>query len=128
MSLSDIRNLDYIVLLCQDMARMRDFYSQVMGFKVDQHELAEDWVQFRIGSGLLCLRPFGRSYDGQAPAPNASVQLSFRVAPNAVDVAYQELRNASVDIVESPEDKPFGHRTLYFRDPEHNIIEIYAEI
>jgi len=25
-------------------------------------------------------------------------------------------------------DQPFGHRTLFFRDPDGNVLEIYAEI
>jgi catechol 2,3-dioxygenase-like lactoylglutathione lyase family enzyme len=25
-------------------------------------------------------------------------------------------------------DQPFGHRTVFFRDPDGNILEIYAEI
>ena len=27
-----------------------------------------------------------------------------------------------------PTDRPFGHRTLFFRDPDGNVIEIFAEI
>jgi catechol 2,3-dioxygenase-like lactoylglutathione lyase family enzyme len=25
-------------------------------------------------------------------------------------------------------DQPFGHRTVFFRDPDGNVLEIYAEI
>jgi catechol 2,3-dioxygenase-like lactoylglutathione lyase family enzyme len=25
-------------------------------------------------------------------------------------------------------DHPFGHRTIFFRDPDGNVIEIFAEI
>jgi hypothetical protein len=28
----------------------------------------------------------------------------------------------------APTDQPFGHRTLFFRDPDGNVLEIYAEI
>jgi catechol 2,3-dioxygenase-like lactoylglutathione lyase family enzyme len=27
-----------------------------------------------------------------------------------------------------PTDQPFGHRTLFVRDPDGNVLEIYAEI
>ena len=33
-----------------------------------------------------------------------------------------------VKIVSPPSDLPWGHRTLYFRDPDGNMLEIYAEI
>jgi len=29
---------------------------------------------------------------------------------------------------ETPQDQPWGHRTLFFRDPDGNVLEIYAEI
>jgi lactoylglutathione lyase len=34
-----------------------------------------------------------------------------------------------VEVLSPPKDLPnWRHRTLFFRDPEGNIIEIYAEI
>lgn len=33
-----------------------------------------------------------------------------------------------VAILSGPTDQPFGHRTLFFRDPDGNALEIYAEL
>ena len=126
MSLKNIRNLDYIILLCNEVATMRDFYQDVLDFEIDED--GEDWVKFRVGSGHLTLRPRGRWYDGSVAGDGASVQLSFRVAPEGVNTAHQELLGKSVEILEPPTDQSFGHRTLYFKDPEGNILEIYAEL
>jgi len=30
--------------------------------------------------------------------------------------------------VSPPTDQPFGHRTLSFRDPDGNLLEVFAEI
>lgn len=30
--------------------------------------------------------------------------------------------------IDASTDQDFGHRTLFFRDPEANIVEIFAEI
>jgi catechol 2,3-dioxygenase-like lactoylglutathione lyase family enzyme len=30
--------------------------------------------------------------------------------------------------VSPPTDRPWGHRTLFFRDPDGNILEIYADL
>lgn len=27
-----------------------------------------------------------------------------------------------------PKDQPWGHRTVFFRDPDGNILEIYADL
>jgi predicted enzyme related to lactoylglutathione lyase len=33
-----------------------------------------------------------------------------------------------VTILEPPTDQPRGHRTVYFADPEGNVLEVYAKI
>jgi catechol 2,3-dioxygenase-like lactoylglutathione lyase family enzyme len=33
-----------------------------------------------------------------------------------------------VSLLSPPTDQPFGHRTLFFRDPDGNLLEVYAEI
>lgn len=129
MSLKDIHNLDYVVLLCTKMVETRRFYEEVMGFPVE-HD-SERWVSFRIGATLLTLKPRGPSLawdDGPALPGSASVQLAFRVPPPAVDACHAELVAKGVPIVRGPTDLPaWRHRTLFFRDPEDNVIEIYAE-
>ena len=131
MGLGSIRNLDYVVLLCDDLARARQFYLDVMKFRLERE--TPRWVSFHVGSGLLCLRP--RTLDGVfqdgpgAPPGSASVQLAFRVAPPEIDEIQAELAAAGVNLMGPPRDIPaWGHRALFFRDPDGNVIEIYAEV
>ena len=131
MGLGAIRNLDYVVLLCDDLARARQFYLDVMKFRLERE--TPRWVSFHVGSGLLCLRPRildGVFQDGPgAPPGSASVQLAFRVAPPEIDEIQAELAAAGVDLLGPPRDIPaWGHRALFFRDPDGNVIEIYAEV
>jgi catechol 2,3-dioxygenase-like lactoylglutathione lyase family enzyme len=129
LSLSDIRNLDYTVLLCGKMVETRAFYRDVMRFPVETDR--ENWVSFRVGATLLTLRPRGPwavCDDGPTVPGSAAVQLAFRVPPSAVDACHAELVSKGVPILRGPTDLPhWRHRTLFFRDPEDNIIEIYAE-
>ena len=55
MGIASIRNLDYVVLLCEDLVRARQFYLDVMKFRIERE--TPTWVSFHVGSGLLCLRP-----------------------------------------------------------------------
>jgi lactoylglutathione lyase len=128
--MKEIHNLDYTILLCRNMAATKAFYQDVMGFPVE-HDL-DNWVSFRVGAVLLTLRPRGRAPagddDGSLPAGSAAVQLAFRVPPPAVDACHAELVANGVPIVREPTDlSNWRHRTLFFRDPEGNLIEIYAE-
>lgn len=93
--LSRIRNLDYVILLCQDWEKMRAFYRDTLGFPV--YRDWDGWCELRLGGSLLTLRPRGRSYDGSEPE-GAGVQLAFRVAPNEIDACWRELLEAGVEI------------------------------
>ncbi len=123
-----IRNLDYTIILCDDLTAMREFYTSVLGFEID-HETPGAWVALRVGSSLLTLRPRNRPYDGpKPPKESASLQLAFRVPPKDVDQAHATLVRIGIPVIDPPKDQPWGHRTLFFADPEHNVIEIYADI
>jgi glyoxylase I family protein len=127
-SLGGISNLDYTVLLCCKMAATRAFYRDIMMFPIETDQA--NWVSFRVGASLLTLRPRGWSHfdDGKSVPGSAAVQLAFRVPPPAVDACHAELVEMGVPILSGPTDLPdWRHRTLFFRDPEDNIIEIYAE-
>lgn len=124
--LTSLGNLNYIILLCDDMPRMRTFYLETLGFPI--YRDWSDWLEMRAGNILLTLRPRGRPYDGPKTPNSAGVQLAFRVAPNEVNTCYTELLQSKVDIIEAPRDWEYGHRTLFFKDPDGNILEIYAEI
>lgn len=131
--LKSIRNLDYVVLLCNDLSPMKDFYHNIMGFPI--HLETDFWIEMRVGSILLTLSKRERPFVG-SPISNdtAAVQLAFRVAPHEVQSCYEELKAKDVEIVQAPQiiDRRvwdyWKHRTLFFKDPEGNLIEIYADI
>jgi catechol 2,3-dioxygenase-like lactoylglutathione lyase family enzyme len=129
MSLKQIHNFDYVILLCRDLKETRGFYRDVMGFPVEFD--SDRWVSFRVGAARLALKPRGPSPawdDGPAISGSVAVQLAFRVPPPALDACHAELVEKGVPIVRPPTDIPaFRHRALFFRDPEDNVIEIYAE-
>lgn len=123
-----IRSIDYTVIIVRDMAAMRRFYEDVLRFEL-QRELSPSWIEYRVGSNTLALSRPGRTKD-DAPVPpgTAALQLAFRVPPAHVDRCAEELTRKGVAILSPPTDRAFGHRTLFFRDPDGNLLEIYAEI
>lgn len=129
-ALGRIRSLDYSIIYVRDMAAMRAFYERVMGFPLER-TLGEAWIEYRIGSNILALADPGVTAavnDAPVPRGSASLQLAFRVAPGDVDRCAQELEAQGVTIIGAPTDQPWGHRTLFFRDPDGNVLEIYADI
>lgn len=123
-----ITALDYTVLFARNMDAMRAFYEGVLGLKVSR-ELSRDWIEYKLGGTILTLaRPKRNSGDAVLPLGSASLQLAFKVPIPAVDQCADALAGHGVPILAPPTDQSFGHRTLFFRDPDGNLLEIYAEI
>jgi hypothetical protein len=90
MSMKEIRDLDYTILLRGKMKKTRAFYFP--------HEAWDD---------------------GPSVSGSAAVQLAFRVPLSAVEVCHAELVAKGVTIVRGATDLPeWRHRTLFLRDPQ----------
>lgn len=80
-------------------------------------------LALRVDSVLLGLGQRTRDYDG-CGSESPSVQLAFLVSSAEVDECYELLLASGVRIL----DQPRGHRTVYFADPDGNILDVFAEI
>jgi hypothetical protein len=82
-----IRSIDDTVVLVRDMAAMRTFNAEVLGFDLIR-ELSPNWVEYRVGDNVLAL---AKSRLTAADAPklsgSASLQLAFRVPPSPMSMA-----------------------------------------
>ena len=125
--LTAVRQLSYVIILCEDLDRMKAFYRDLFAFPVDSE--SDTGLAFRAGPVLFALRKRTRGYDGSGVrAELPGVQVAFLVSPEEVDLCYKQLVEKGVEILEPPTDQPRGHRTVYFSDPEGNMLEVYAEI
>ncbi len=125
--LTAVKQLSYVIILCEDLERMKAFYRDLFAFPVDSE--SDTSLALRAGSLLLGLRKRTRGYDGSGVrAALPGVQLAFLVSPAEVDLCYKQLVEKGVEILEPPTDQPRGHRTVYFADPEGNMLEVYAEV
>jgi catechol 2,3-dioxygenase-like lactoylglutathione lyase family enzyme len=126
--LNAIRGLDYTILFARDMKAMQAFYETTMRFE-HYFSLGEDWNEYRVGRNILALcRPGLVIGDATPPTGTAAVHLAFQVRREEVDTCEAALRAEGVPIVAPATDQPWGHRTVFFRDPDGNLLEIYADI
>jgi catechol 2,3-dioxygenase-like lactoylglutathione lyase family enzyme len=123
-----IRAIDYTVIFVRDMAAMRRFYEDILGFP-QLRELSPSWVEYRVGDNTLALaKPSRTAADAPTPNGSASLQLAFKVSASEVDQCADELVRQGFHLLSPPSDQAFGHRTLFFRDPDGNLLEVFADI
>lgn len=126
--LSQIRQIDYTVIFARDLQAMRHFYGGVMEFPL-LRVLSDQWIEYRVGANTLALTLHGPRFGGAPPAAgDLSLQLAFRVAPADVARCAAALQAKGVTLIAPLTDHAFGHRTIFFRDPDGNVLEIYAEL
>lgn len=121
-----IKAIDYTVIFARDMAAMRRFYADVLGFSLIR-ELSPDWIEYRVGNNTLA-KPKRTAGDAPLPQGSAALQLAFKVLPDEVDRCAAELLGKGITLLSPPTDQRFGHRTLFFRDPDGNVVEVFADI
>lgn len=125
--IKDIRQLNYVIILCDNLPQMKAFYQSLFGFEVVVERT--DVLAMNAGSVTFCLRQRTRPYDGTARNPGSpGIQLAFLVDRGEVDQCHAELLQHHVTILDPPTDQFWGHRTVFFRDPEGNLLEFYEEL
>jgi len=68
----------------------------------------------------------GETYDGPNPV---ALNLALRVEnASAVDQFYERLSGLGANMIESPQDRSWGHRSFIFHDPDQIPIHIYCEL
>ncbi len=127
--LQAVDHLTYTIVLCDDIDGMKQFYRDLLPFEVDSE--SDTSLALRAGGVLLGLRQRSRPYDGvgtRVGVASPGLQLAFRVSVAEVDRCHERLVAMGVLILDAPADQPRGHRTVYFADPEGNLLEVYADI
>ncbi|MDY4341919.1 VOC family protein [Xanthomonas sp. LF07-6] len=120
-----IDHLDHLVLTVADIDATCAFYARVLGMRVVT--FGEGRKALAFGAQKINLHRHGRAFDPKAGVPTpGSADLCFLTATPLAQVA-EELRAAAVPIEDGPVQRT-GARgpilSLYFRDPDGNLIEV----
>ena len=113
-------------LITSDVKRLTAFYTQAL--QLEPVKAGEDYVEFRMGTAVLALF----AADAQekyipgstTPGQNHSAILEFRVKD--VDSEYTRLQDLVKVWVKRPTTQPWGTRSIYFRDPDGNLLNFFA--
>lgn len=113
-------------LITNDIQELTIFYQRILG--IPPRKSGEDYVEFRTAAGKLAL--FSASAQEKyipgsaAAAQNRSVIVEFRVAN--LDAEYARLHDIVKSWVKGPTTQPWGTRSIYFRDPDGNLVDFFV--
>ena len=105
---------DFISLQVRDLAASRAFYTETMGFTVDERFDTPDFVLFDTNSIPFALTQARVNLD-EAPQPGWGVTLWIDC--DHVDELHASMEAVGVTIIQSPYNSPFG-RAFVFADPD----------
>jgi uncharacterized glyoxalase superfamily protein PhnB len=113
-------------LITNNVKRLVDFYEPILAVRAKWS--GKDYAEFPTGVGVLAIfseEAQERYIPGSTKAAkNKSIVLEFRVAD--VDQQYRRLQSAVKTWVKPPTTQPWGTRSIYFRDPDGNLVDFYT--
>lgn len=113
-------------LITDNVDGLVQFYDSILLVKAQRS--GKDYAEFHTGVGVLAIFSAAaqeKYIPGSAKAArNKSVILEFSVAD--VDREYARLQGIVKTWVKPPTTQPWGTRSIYFRDPDGNLIDLYT--
>lgn len=112
-------------LITSNVDRLVAFYEPVLQLKAIRS--GSDYAEFHTPGSVLAIfsaKAQEAYIPGSAePANNKSLVMEFRVED--VDAEYARLRNLVKVWVKPPTTQPWGTRSIYFRDPDGNLVDFF---
>lgn len=119
--------LAHTCLITDNVRRLVDFYEPVL--RETAKWSGDDYAEFPTGVGVLSIFSAAaqqRYIPGSAEAAkNRSVLLEFEVRD--ADQEYGRLQSLVKTWVKPPTTQPWGTRSIYFRDPDGNLVDFYMQ-
>ena len=124
-----VRAIDHVVLTVRDVERTLSFYEQTLGMQAVSFGDGRRALSF--GDQKLNLHQAGREFEPRAKAPTPGSVDVCLLTDEPLDEVVAHLRRSGVAIELGPVAKTGARRPLrsiYFRDPDGNLIEVANEM
>ncbi|REC59696.1 VOC family protein [Chryseobacterium pennae] len=120
-----INNIDHIVLTVADIDKTIEFYTEIMGFEVVT--FGDNRKALTFGNQKINLHQKGHEFEPKAEHPTSgSADLCFIAQTDILDVL-EELKQKNIEVIEGIVDRTGAVgkiKSVYFRDPDQNLIEV----
>jgi predicted enzyme related to lactoylglutathione lyase len=121
-------NFVSVRLIASDVKRLVHFYERATDLSA--RWATEDFAELVTSNGTLAIAS-ARTVDlfgsGTAvPAANRTLIVEFRVED--VDTEYERLESIIDEFVQEPTTMPWGNRSILFRDPDGNLVNLFTPV
>jgi len=121
-----IERIHHIVLTVRDVAKTSEFYRRVLGMRVARFG-ADGRTAVHFGQAKINLHQAGREFEPKASVPAPGSADFCLISQTPIDAVAAHLRACGVEIILGPiakEGAAGALTSLYFRDPDGNLIEV----
>ena len=120
-----IQGIDHIVLTAHDLTATIAFYQEVLGMRVETFGKQRKALVF--GQQKINLHQQGQEFEPKAALPTPGSQDLCFIATTPLAQVIAHLQRCGVAILEGPVARTGATgtiRSVYFRDPDGNLIEV----
>jgi len=120
-----IARLDHLVLTVKDIDATCDFYSRVLGMEVVTFK--QDRKALTFGQQNFNLHQVGHEFEPKAQRPTPGAIDLCLITETPLAEAQRSIESEGVKIIEGPVERigaTGAIHSIYFRDPDDNLIEV----
>ena len=120
-----IQGIDHIVLTARDLTATLAFYQDVLGMRVETFGKQRKALIF--GQQKINLHQQGQEFEPKAALPTPGSQDLCFIATTPLAQVIAHLQRCGVAVLEGPAARTGATgtiRSVYFRDPDGNLIEV----
>ena len=120
-----IESIDHIVFTVIDVQATCEFYQNVLGMKVET--FGEGRKALSFGQQKINLHQWGKEFEPKADQPGPGTQDICLITKVPIEDVVKHVENCGVAIEDGPVRRTGAAGpilSIYFRDPDKNLIEV----
>ena len=120
-----IENIDHIVLTVKDIQRTCKFYIEALGMNVI--EFGNGRKALKFGKQKINLHEYGKEFEPKAVSAAPGTTDICLITDTPISIFISHLEKKGIDIIDGPVERTGAKgkiESIYFRDPDGNLVEV----